>query len=192
VDLPKINLDVLRTIPVAQKAAALVIGLGFIGVVFHFSVFEPKSMLIAQLDSELRKLDKAVQTLTIKVKHLDELQAANQQLEIELAKKRERLPPKEEAVMLLKQLTDLGVKLGLDIKLWKPKKEQLDSTKMFVKMPVNVEVAGGFHTVALFFDRVAKLPRTINVSNLKMGAPKFEEGRAVIQTAFDLTAFAAP
>lgn len=191
-DLSKINLDVLRTIPMAQKAGALVIALGFIGVFFHFYVFEPKSMLIAQLDSELKKLDKAVQTLTIKVKHLDELEAANKQLEIELAKKRDRLPPREEAVMLLKQVTDLGVRLGLDVKLWKPGKQSMDGTKLFVKMPVSVEVVGGYHTVALFFDRVSKLPRTINVSDLKMGAPKFEEGRAVIQTVFDLTAYAAP
>lgn len=191
-DLSKLNLDVLRTIPMAQKAGALVIALGFIGVFFHFYVFEPKSALIAQLDSELRKLDKAVQTLTIKVKHLDELEAANKQLEIELAKKRDRLPPREEAVMLLKQVTDLGVRLGLDVKLWKPGKQAMDGTKLFVKMPVSVEVVGGYHTVALFFDRVSKLPRTINVSDLKMGAPKFEEGRAVIQTVFDLTAYAAP
>ena len=54
------------------------------------------------------------------MKHLDELVAANKQLEIELAKKKERLPPEEEAIMLLKQVSDLGVRLGLDIKLWKP------------------------------------------------------------------------
>ncbi len=94
--------------------------------------------------------------------------------------------------MLLKQLTDLGVKLGLDIKLWRPGKQTLDATELFIKMPVNVELTGGYHTVALFFDRVAKLPRIINVSNLRMGGPKFMDGRTVIQTVFDLTAYAAP
>ena len=126
------------------------------------------------------------------MKHLPELIAASKQLEIEIAKKKERLPPKEEAVMLLKQLTDLGVRLGLDVKLWKPGKQVLDSSQLFVKMPVNVEVAGGYHTVAMFFDRVAKLPRIINVANLRMGAPKVKDGRVIIQTVFDLHAYAAP
>jgi type IV pilus assembly protein PilO len=130
--------------------------------------------------------------LTIKVKHLDELIAANKQLEIELAKKKERLPPEEEAVMLLKQVSDLGIRLGLDIKLWKPGVKSEDASKLFVRLPVNVEVSGGYHTAALFFDRINALPRIVTVSNLKMGAPKTEKGRVVTQTVFDLVAYAAP
>ncbi len=61
-----------------------------------------------------------------------------------------------------------------------------------MKLPVSVEVAGGYHTAALFFDRINKLPRIINVSNLVMGSPKIEQERVVIQTVFELTAFAAP
>jgi type IV pilus assembly protein PilO len=59
-------------------------------------------------------------------------------------------------------------------------------------MPVSVEVAGGYHTAALFFDRVNKLSRIINVSNLAMGSPRIEQDRVVVQTVFDLTAFASP
>jgi len=191
-DLSKINLDYLRTIPPVQKVAALFIVLLMVGVGFYYYVFEPKELQIAGLERNSQTLDKHIQTLTLKIKHLDELVAANKQLEVEIAKKAERLPPQEEAVMLLKQLTDLGVKLGLDVKLWKPGKPSLDSTQLFVRMPVNVEVAGGFHTVVMFFDRVAKMPRIINVTDLKMGTPKFQEGRVVIKTVFDLTAFAAP
>jgi type IV pilus assembly protein PilO len=57
---------------------------------------------------------------------------------------------------------------------------------------VNVEVTGGYHTAALFFDRINGLPRIVTVSNLKMGSPKTEKGRVVTQTVFDLVAYAAP
>ena len=191
-DLPKVNLDILRTIPMAQKAMFVTLILGGIGLVFYYYVVEPKNAEIAVLERKAQIMDKEIQKLTIKVKHLDELIAANEQLEIELAKKRERLPPKDEAVMLLKQVTDLGVRLGLNIKVWKPGKEAMDPSQMFVKMPVNVEVAGGYHTVALFFDRVAKMPRIINIADMRMGAAKFKDNRTVIQTVFGLTAFAAP
>ena len=149
-------------------------------------------MEIANLQGEVGKLDNEIQTLTIKVKHLDELIAANKQLEIELAKKKERLPPEEEAVMLLKQVSDLGIRLGLDIKLWKPGTKSEDASKLFVRLPVNVEVTGGYHTAALFFDRINSLPRIVTVSNLKMGMPKTDKGRIVTQTIFDLIAYAAP
>jgi type IV pilus assembly protein PilO len=190
--MPEINLDVLRTIPLMQKVGLLALVLAGIIVAFYYYVVEPKSAEIAVLQGEVGKLDTEIQTLTIKVKHLDELIAANKQLEIELAKKKERLPPEEEAVMLLKQVSDLGLRLGLDIKLWKPSGKSEDPSKLFVRLPVNVEVTGGYHTAALFFDRINSLPRIVTVSNLKMGSPKTEKGRVVTQTIFDLVAYAAP
>lgn len=190
--LPQLNLDVLRNVPASQKAALLFLLIGGMIAGFYFYIAEPKSAAITALDAENSKLESEIQTLTIKVKHLDELVAANKQLEIELAKKKERLPPEEEAIMLLKQVSDLGVRLGLDIRLWKPGVQAEDASKLFIKMPVSVEVAGVYHTAALFFDRINQLPRIITVSGLKMGSPKIEQGRIVSQTTFDLVAYAAP
>ena len=190
--LPAINLDLLRSVPLVQKVGLLLMVLAGIIVGFYYYVAEPKSAEIAGLQGAIGTLDSEIQTLTIKVKHLDELIAASKQLEIELAKKKERLPPEEEAIMLLKQVSDLGIRLGLDIKLWKPSPKSEDPSKLFVRMPVNVEVSGGYHTAALFFDRINAMPRIVTVSGLKMGAPKLEKGRVVTQTVFDLVAYAAP
>jgi type IV pilus assembly protein PilO len=190
--LSELNLDALRNVPAIQKATLLFLLVGGMIAGFYFYIAEPKSEIIAVLEAESNRLDGEIQTLTIKVKHLDELVAANKQLEIELAKKKERLPPEEEAIMLLKQVSDLGVRLGLDIKLWKPGGQTEDTSKLFVKMPVNVEVAGVYHTAALFFDRINRLPRIITVSGLKIGSPKVDQGRIVSQTTFDLVAYAAP
>lgn len=190
--LPSLSLDALRNVPAPQKVALLVLLVGVMVAGFYFYIAEPKSALIEAVQAENTRLDGEIQALTIKVKHLDELIAANKQLEIELAKKKERLPPEEEAIMLLKQVSDLGVRLGLDIRLWKPGAQTEDPSKLFVKMPVNVEVSGAYHTAALFFDRINRLPRIITVSGLKMGQPKLEQGRVVSQTTFDLIAYAAP
>jgi len=190
--LPAINLEVLRTVPLAQKIGLLVLTLAGIVVGFYYYIVEPKTTEIAGLQTEISKLDGDIQTLSIKVKHLDELIAASKQLEIELAKKKERLPPEEEAVMLLKQVSDLAIRLGLDVKLWRPSAKSEDPSKLFVRMPVNVEVAGGYHTAALFFDRINSLPRIVTVSGVKMGSPKSDKGRIVTQTVFDLIAYAAP
>jgi type IV pilus assembly protein PilO len=197
-ELPKLNLEVLRTMPVMHKVGMVGILTAFIIIAFYdnygmlFESWTDKSSKISVLQMDVAKLDSDIQALTIKVKHLDELMAANKQLEIELAKKKERLPPQEEAVMLLKQLSDLGVRLGLDIRLWKPGNTVEDASKLFVRMPVNVEVAGGYHTAALFFDRINKMPRIMNVNDLKMGSSRMEQEHVVIQTVFELTAFVAP
>ena len=191
-ELLKIDLESLRKISLTKKLVVLGLALGAISAAFYYYIITPKYDVIAALQDGIGKLDVEIQATTIKVQHLDQLIAANLELEKELEKKKERLPPEEEAVMLLKQLSDLGIRLGLDIKLWKPGNQAEDPSKLFVRMPVSVEVSGGYHTAALFFDRVNKLPRIINVSDVRMGSPKVEQEHVVIQTLFELTAFVAP
>jgi type IV pilus assembly protein PilO len=192
VELPKIDLEALRKISMAKKLMLLAVLAAGISALFYYYIITPKVDVIAGLQDNIGKLDAEIQATSIKVQHLDELVAANTELEKELEKKKERLPPEEEAVMLLKQISDLGVRLGLDIKLWKPGSQTEDPSKLFVRMPVSVEVSGGYHTAAVFFDRIKKLPRIINVSDLRMGSSKVEHDHVVIQTLFELTAFVAP
>ena len=191
-ELPKLDLDALRKIAPAKKLTLLAVLVAGISALFYYYIVIPKFEVITGLQENIGKLDAEIQATSIKVQHLDELVAASKELEKDLEKKKERLPPEEEAVMLLKQLSDLGVRLGLDIKLWKPGNQAEDPSKLFVRMPVSVEVAGGYHTAAVFFDRIKKLPRIINVSDLRMGSSKVEHDHVVIQTLFELTAFVAP
>jgi type IV pilus assembly protein PilO len=192
VELPKLDLDALRKISMAKKLMLVAVLVAGISGLFYSYIVTPKFDVIAALEDNIGKLDAEIQATSIKVQHLDELVAANKELEKDLEKKKERLPPEEEAVMLLKQLSDLGVRLGLDIKLWKPGNQVEDSSKLFLRMPVSVEVSGGYHTAAVFFDRIKKLPRIINVSDLRMGSSRVDHEHVVIQTLFELTAFVAP
>ncbi len=190
--LNAISLESLRSIPTGQKVALLGLLVAAILVGFYFYVVDPKTAELETVQGQVAQLDTEIQNLTIKVKHLDELMAAAKQLEIELAAKKERLPPEEEAVMLLKQVSDLGLRLGLDVRLWKPGAQAEDPSKLFIRMPVNVEVAGGYHTAAIFFDRISKLPRIVTVQDVRIGTPHVDQGRVVTQTVFDLVAYAAP
>jgi type IV pilus assembly protein PilO len=192
VKLPEISFEFLRTIPIVQKVLVLVLLMVGIPAIFYYTIWDEKNIAIQALEGEIAKQDTEIQALTVKAKHLEELIAANKQLELALAKKKESLPPEEEAVLLLKQLSDMGVRLGLDIRLWRPGARVEDASKLFVRLPFNVELAGGYHTAALFFDRINNLPRIVSVSGLRMGQPKIEQDRVVIQTIFDLTAFVAP
>jgi len=192
VELPKVDLQFLRTVPTTQKVLFLVIVVGVIVGMFYNYVAVDKQGVIERLQKEIGKLDAEKQTLLVKVKHLDQVRAAVEQLEIELEKKKEMLPPAEEAVALLKQMSDLGTRLGLDIRLWKPQGRVMDASQLFVKMPVDVEVSGGYHTAALFFDRIQKLPRIMNVTSLRMGSAKLGGDRVQIKTTFVLTAYVAP
>jgi len=190
--LPEISFEFLRTIPIVQKVLVLILLMVAVPAAFYYTIWDEKNLAIQGLEAEIVKQDATIQELDIKAKHIEELVAALKQLEVALAKKKETLPPEEEAVQLLKQLSDMGVRLGLDIRLWRPGNRVEDASKLYVRLPFSIELAGGYHTAALFFDRINNLPRIVSVSGLRMMNPKVEQDRVVVQTTFDLTAFVAP
>ena len=186
------TIGAFKTIPIGQKLALL--GMVIIGIaaLFYYYIESPQQEALAQLSTEIGRLDQEIQTNKAKTRSLEDLKRVNAELEQQLAKNQEQLPPEDEAATLLKQISDLGIRIGLNFKLWKPGARAEDSSKLFVRMPVDVEMSGGYHILALFFDRISKLPRIINVSKIKMGGGKTERGRVSIQTTFELTAFASP
>jgi type IV pilus assembly protein PilO len=186
------SMTAFKTVPTSQKILLLAMVLIGVGVAFYYYVESPQQEAITMLTAEVAKLDQEIQTNRAKAKSLDDLKRVNAELEQQLIKNQEQLPPEEEAATLLKQISDLGIRIGLNFKLWKPGPRAEDTSKLFVRMPVDVEMNGGYHTLALFFDRISKLPRIINVSKIKMGGGKTERGRVSIQTTFELTAFASP
>ena len=186
------TMTAFKTVPMGQKIALVSMILVGIGVIFYYYIESPQQESLAQLTTEIGRLDQDIQTNRAKARSLEELKRVNAELEQQLAKNLEQLPPEEEAATLLKQISDLGIRIGLNFKLWKPGARAEDSSKLFVRMPVDVEMSGGYHTLALFFDRIGKLPRIINISKIKMGGAKSDRGRVSIQTTFVLTAFASP
>ena len=189
------NMSAFKAIPTNQKFILLFLLLAGIGAGFYYLVEDPQSREIQTLTAAVSKLDTEISANKEKVKNLEALKKLTGELGVQLAKVQEHLPPESEAATVLKQLSDLGTRIGLTLKLWRPGPRQEDSSKLFVKLPADVEMIGGYHTLALFFDRISKMPRIINVSKIKMGkgtAGPVEKDRVSVQATFQLTAFASP
>jgi len=113
------------------------------------------------------------------------------QLQSQLAMLQAQLPMEQEVSSLLKQVSDLSIESGLEVKLWKPGARKKDSSGMYLEIPVDVEVSGGYHSLASFFDRISKLPRIVNITNLNMDGAKVSGGGTSIQNKFVATTFSA-
>jgi len=55
--------------------------------------------------------------------------------------------------------------------------------KFYDEIPVKVSVNGPFHGIALFFDKVAKLSRIVNIEDITMGDGKDLKGKRVLTTS---------
>ncbi|HUJ79050.1 MAG TPA: type 4a pilus biogenesis protein PilO [Nitrospiria bacterium] len=158
---------------------------------FIYVIYLPKQEALVQLKKQIAGLDADIRTNQALADKLPMLKEENEKLQEQLATLQQELPQGSEAVALLKQIAELGVKSGLDFKLWRPGPSHPGGNGLYVEYPVNVEVAGGYHSLAGFFDQIGHLQRIVNVTNLKMGQAKVSQSDVVIQTTFVATAFAA-
>jgi type IV pilus assembly protein PilO len=186
-----LNTEALKALPPYQKAVLAAILVIALLSAFTWFIYIPKNAEIAALEQQIAQINNEINVNQAKARRLEELKRENAELAKQLAVLKEQLPAESEVATLLKQVSDLGIKTGLDFKLWKPSDRRPGSSGLYTEIPVEVEVAGNYHSVAAFFDRIGKLPRIVNVSGLKMGGGKLDKDRLMIQTTFRATAFAA-
>ncbi len=187
----ELKLDSLKALPGYQKAVLAAIPVIMLLAAFVWFVYMPKNAEIAAIEQQIAQINNDINVNQAKARRLEDLKRENAELDKQLTLLKEQLPPESEVATLLKQVSDLGIKTGLDFKLWRPSDRRPGSSGLYTEIPVDVEVAGGYHAVGAFFDRIGTLPRIVNVSGLKMSGSKADKGRLMIQTSFRATAFAA-
>lgn len=181
----------LKNIPVYAKVIILVLVVLIPVVTFYFLVYSPKTKEIKQLDAKIAKLDNEIATAQVKVRKLDELKAEYEKLKLQLAALREIMPEEKEVSVLLKQISDLGLTSGLVIVLWKPTSRIQDPEGVYIEIPVQVEVLGGYHDLGVFYSHISRLPRIVNISNIKLAAPKRTTEKQLINAVFTASTFSA-
>lgn len=160
---------------------------------FVVFIFMPKNEEIGALKTKIVKLDKDILTSEAKIKRLDALMAENELLKKKLARLKEQLPEEKEVSVLLKQISELGLRSGLEILLWKPGARRTDPQGLYVEIPVNVEVKAEYHNLGDFYSHVSRLPRLVNISDIDItvGKTNEEAARGIIGAKFTARTFAS-
>ncbi len=167
-----INLNSLKNIPFHfQVIISVLPSLLLIGAFFYF-IYLPKEKEIDGLDLKITELNVEIADGEEKIKRLDALMAENKILKRRLAELRKQLPEEKEVSVLLKQISELGLKSGLDIILWKPEPRKTDPEGLYVEIPVAVEVMTGYHQLGAFFSHISRLQRLVNISDIKIDVEK--------------------
>ena len=141
-----------------------------LGGVFFYFIYMPKTSRI----NELKKDYDAVQVKLTKAKaaarNFDKCQRQYKEAQVRFRLALQLLPDKKEIPSLLDSISKSGKRSGLEFLLFKPEKEVLKD--FYAEIPVRIQVRGGYHNLAVFFDEVAKLSRIVNMSNIKIKAAK--------------------
>jgi len=133
---------------------------------FIWFIYLPKTKDIARLKTNITNLENQIALAKVKAKNLQKLEEEYAGIQQELSLALKLLPTSSEIPTLLENITKLGNESNLEFILFSPKKEV--SKQFYVEIPVSIEVNGGYHDVAVFFDKVGKLDRIVNVMDVSM------------------------
>jgi type IV pilus assembly protein PilO len=82
-----------------------------------------------------------------------------------------QLPNKSEMDALLIDINQAGLGRGLSFELFKPAAAE-NFTEFYAELPVNIKVTGNYHDLGAFASDVAKMPRIVLLTDLKIDPPK--------------------
>lgn len=188
-----INLNKIKNLPPHIQIIIAVVPSIILIVLFFFLIYSPKSKEIKALNTKIVKLDKEIKVGEEKVRKLDALIAENAQLKKKLARLKEQLPEEKEVSVLLKQISELGLRSGLEILLWKPQSKKTQPEGLYVEIPVKVKVLADYHKLGDFFSHISRLPRLVNISSivLKISPKKGQAVKGIINADFTARTFAS-
>ncbi|PYQ13825.1 MAG: hypothetical protein DMH00_03255 [Acidobacteria bacterium] len=95
------------------------------------------------------------------------------------------LPTEPETGELLKWVKNLTDQSNLDLQRFDP--GALKPVEFYREFPINMEVTGDYHDLGVFFDRISKYSRIINVDNVQIATNT--SGKGTIHSTFTATTF---
>lgn len=171
-------IDRLARMQRAQRLAIYGVLLVLLTVAFWALAYLPQSSSLDELKGTQTQLiqQKAQVEATIKNKKQFELEL--EQLKQDLVQALKELPNDREIPGLLKGISTLGKKVGLEVRKFTPLPEEV--REYVAEVPVELEVRGSYHEVAMFFDRLSKTNRIVYIQDIELGSPEERGGKVYL------------
>jgi type IV pilus assembly protein PilO len=156
-------------------------------VLYVFLFHIPRSAEIVKKQERRLSLEKERTKLQASLKDREKTSAEALQIEGRFNEVKAQLPEQKEIPELLRQVSNLGRDSGLEVTLFRQKPEILHD--LYAEVPVEMAVRGGYHQIALFFDKVRHLDRIVNVSDISVKNPQPVDGQMYVEASFFATTY---
>jgi type IV pilus assembly protein PilO len=137
---------------------------------FVYFAYLPKFKKINELQTEYKQVKQQLVLAKQKASQLERYRKEYAQAENKFKIVRKSLPEKKEIPDLLASVSRSGQEAGLDFLLFQPQAEVMK--EFYSVIPVNIQVEGTYQEFETFFDNVSKLPRIVNIDNIKITPKK--------------------
>ena len=166
VSLPSFPFEKIAVLTQVQRILIFVGTLLLLGGGYYYFIYMPRSNKISELQKNHDDLQAKVANAKATADTYDKVHKMYKEAQVNFRLVLQLLPDKREIPGLLENISRSGRFSGLEFLLFQPGKEVLKD--FYAEIPVKIDVKGGYHNLAMFFDKVARLPRIVNISNIKI------------------------
>ena len=146
----KLNIN-LKTLPMYVKVILALAPGVIIAALVIFLFIVPKNKEIKALDLKIAAQENEIATDQAKADKLPQLTFENERLRNRLNELKLQLPEEKEVSTLLKQVSDLCIRAGMKVGLWRPEQRKTHTSGIVYEIPVRVELSGTYHNLGYFF-----------------------------------------
>jgi type IV pilus assembly protein PilO len=169
----------------AQIGAFVVLAAAGVGAFYYYYEWPTREEMSTR-ESQLAALQREVATGQATARKLPEFRAQVSDLETRLESLQAVLPEEKDAADLLRRMQTVATQSNLTIKSFKP--APTVTKQLHAEWPIQLELDGTYHNLALFFDRVGKFTRIVNISGLQVrGKEKPDPGSSINATCVATT-----
>ena len=176
-----------QEVPLKLKALITVVIIAAIGLGYYAVLYKSQQTKINTLHNNIRAADQELVKKRTIANNLHKFRRQVEQLNQQLKEALALLPNSADIPDLLTKVAAMAEKSGLELKLFKLESER--PREFFAEVPVKLEVVGNYHELAVFYDKVSRLPRIINVENLNMTNPEKFNQKYRVKAVFDATTY---
>jgi type IV pilus assembly protein PilO len=169
-----------------QIVAFVLLGLGGCGAFFYYYEMPARADMVSR-EQQLTALRADITKGLTTAKKLPEFRAQVTELESRLASLKAVLPEEKDAADLLNRMQTVASQSNLTIKSFKP--GTTATKQLHAEWPINLELDGTYHNLALFFDRVGKFTRIVNITGLDVRGKDKPEPNSTITASCVATTF---
>ena len=170
----------------AQVGLFVVLALGLVFAFYQFYVINQQAEM-ATLETQLNSLRTEIAKGASTAAQLNQFRQQVADLEGRLEGLKAVLPEQKDVADLLRRIQTLATQSNLAIKGFKP--EPSITKQLHAEWPIKLQLDGTYHNLAMFFDRVSKFSRIINVSAIAIRAKDKPELNSTITVDCTATTF---
>jgi Tfp pilus assembly protein PilO len=169
-----------------QIGAFLLLSVAGVGAFVYYYEW-PAEAEMESRRTQLTTLHKDITMGTVTAKKLPEFRGQVAELQGRLNNLKAVLPDEKDAADLLRRMQTVATQSNLTIKSFKP--APTVTKQLHAEWPINLELDGTYHNLALFFDRVSKFTRIVNISGLSVKGKDRPDANSTITASCVATTF---